>query len=126
MALSNRHKTLKLNDKVNLDIIKSDKSLREIARSDPLSNYYTNQVTGTDARTLAMQIIALQTAKFGGSVLNLLPYPALERNIKLLLKEYSVQQVQQAVALAQQRAGYVYSTKLIKELIQWVEGLRNV
>jgi len=89
-----------------------------LLRDDPLSSHFEPKI-GDKPKDLVNYMLALQVRQFDKLID--LTYPALVRNMKLLLKEYDAMMIKRAIKYASQVAEHPFSTKFVKEVIEQVE-----
>jgi hypothetical protein len=72
-------------------------------------------------------LLARQKAVFGVTVVEQgdLPYVALLRNMRSLMKSYSLEEIKRGIEMTIQYGDHPASTKYLEEQIQWLRELNN-
>ena len=91
---------------------------------DPLSEsfIYPREVT---PKGLVRYMIAEQQKFFGQTILDEFKQAILIRNMKLLLADWSAQDIKMAIALSARKADHPFSTKFVEDTLKWLTALRN-
>lgn len=91
--------------------------LKILLEDDPLSTQF-KVPQGKTAKDLTKYLIAQQMHVYGEKTE--LTYKALERNFKLLLKDFTPEELFRAIALGARLAHRPFTTKLVKDFAVWV------
>jgi len=98
----------------------SSHSMVTLLENDPYSDKFVLPTLKTP-KDLVRYLLAEQQRVFGETILSKIPYPALLRNFKLLMKQYSTEEIGRAIALSVRVGNNPGSTKFVKECVAWLK-----
>jgi hypothetical protein len=93
------------------------RSLSGVSSDNPLSDLYNPAKVGDKPTDLVTFLLAEQRKVYGYTYLDRLPYPALVKHAKLLLKKYSPQLIKRGIALSVRWGKYPASFKFVEGCI---------
>jgi len=98
--------------------------MTDFLENHPLSDHY-KLPPGKTAKELVNLLLASQKAVFGQTVIGRGGFsrPALTRNMKLLMKKYSIEDIKRGIGLSVLRGQHPASTKFIEDMILWRKEL---
>lgn len=97
----------------------SGKRVADMLKSNPLSQHF--EVPRIRNAKDALTLLLAEQAKYGyGNALDHISYRVLMRNFKLLLKEFTPEEVARGIVYAASIANFPSTTKHVKECILWI------
>lgn len=78
-----------------------------------------------NSKSLLRFMFACQKQAFGSTILEQFGYDILQRNIALLLAEYSAEDIARGIVIAAHHSDYPFSTAFIKDRIEWLRDLKT-
>lgn len=91
--------------------------LRDVATGSPVSPHYTPP-QGLNSKDLVNYMLGVQQVAYGKTILDVVPYGALLRNMKKLLEQYSPEDIKREIALSPHLLRHPFSTKWLRTRLE--------